>query len=98
MKSLLALAIISISTTSFSSEVLLKKCGPLAEKVVKREAGNGYDRDGIWAFRCELAPNSAVIICELGASKGDGAATDTYRAVLNKSCTSVLRVELIGEE
>jgi hypothetical protein len=98
MKSLIALTIISLSQAAFSSEALLSKCSSLAEIAVKREAKSHDDRNGISAYKCELAPNRAVVICELSASKGNGAASDTYRAILNKSCTGVLRVDLIGEE
>lgn len=65
---------------------------------MKVKFGNGYDRDGIEAYKCELAANRAAVICEVSAAKGDGAASDTYRTILTKSCTKVLRVELLFEE
>lgn len=98
MKTLLALGILCLSTIAFSSDALLQKCGPIAEKSVKKAAGKGYDRDGFIAYQCDLAPNKQVVICLVGASKGGGEANDDYRAILNKSCTSALRVDLIGEE
>ncbi len=57
-----------------------------------------YDKDGFESHRCELAANKKAVICEVSAAKGDGAATDTYRVVLNASCSKAHRVELIGEE
>jgi len=64
----------------------------------QNKAHNGYDRDGFWGVSCELAPNQKAVICEVAASKGRGAATDTYQVVMNATCTKALRVELTGEE
>jgi len=91
--------LLMLSTLSaFATEELLEKCATVAERAVTKKVGWKYDRNGIWAFQCVIAPNNAAFICELGASKGDGAAVDTYRAVLNKTCTKTFRVDLIGEE
>ena len=57
-----------------------------------------YDQDGIEAYDCALAKNKAAIICDLSASKGDGAAVDTYKLVMDKKCSIAYRYELIGEE
>ena len=97
MKKLL-IGILVLSSLAVSASDLLEKCAPVAEETVKAEAGEGYDADGFSANDCQLAPNNAVVICEVSASKGDGEAIDTYRAVLNKSCTKVFRVDLISEE
>lgn len=99
MKNLFALTILCLSSVAFSSDKLLQECGPIAEKeATKRVKKNYYDKDGIWAYECVLAPNKAVVICDLGANKGDGGATDTLRVVLNKTCTKVFKVTLISEE
>jgi hypothetical protein len=74
-------------------------CYSKAETAVKKQAQPGYyDRDGIEALSCELAANQKAVLCEVGALKGEGAAADTYRVVLNASCSRVFRVDLIGEE
>lgn len=57
-----------------------------------------YDANGFETYECFLASNQKAVICEVSASKGDGAAIDTYRVVLNRNCTKIFRVELIGEE
>lgn len=68
-----------------------KKCRALAEREVR------YSREEAFSD-CELAPNKAVYLCEVTALKGGGDASDTYLVVVNKSCSRVLRSELIGEE
>lgn len=57
-----------------------------------------YDEDGIEAYVCNLASNKVVIVCELSATKGDGAAVDTYKLVMDKKCSKAYRYELVGEE
>lgn len=81
-----------------SADIGKTLCEAKAEKAVQNNGNGGYDKDGFYAYNCGYAPNKAAVICEVSASKGDGAATDTYRVVLNKSCTRVYRVELTGEE
>ncbi|WP_374076705.1 hypothetical protein [Bdellovibrio bacteriovorus] len=90
-------SIASISTTAMADE-LAKQCYSKAASVAENFASGNYDEDGFWAYECALASNKKAVICEVGASKGDGAATDTYRVVLNKTCTKAFRVELTGEE
>jgi hypothetical protein len=98
MKLLLIATLALTCLSSFASDELLNKCGPVAAKKVTKSVGKDYDKNGIWTYQCVLAPNKAVVICELGANKGDGAATDTYQAVLDKACTKVLRIDVIGIE
>lgn len=86
------------SSNLFASKDLLAKCGPRTEAYATAAVGRKYDPNGIEAYKCEIAQNKAVVLCELLASKGDGDAHDTYRAVLNKSCTRVLRLDVIGIE
>lgn len=57
-----------------------------------------YDEDGIEAEECSLVKNKAAIICDLSATKGDGAAVDRYVIVMDKKCSIAYRYELIGEE
>jgi len=75
------------------------KCYKTAATAVERQAEVGYyDQNGIATAECAPAPNRRAWICSVAAYKGDGAAADTYRVVLNSSCTRAYRVELIGEE
>lgn len=78
----------------FSSSCLYKAETAVAEFVGK----NNYDKNGFTALECALALNKAVVICDVSASKGDGAANDSYRVILNNTCSEVYRVELTGEE
>ncbi len=75
-------------------------CYKNAEKFTEQSARNyrEYDESGFWAYSCFIASNKKAVICDVSASKGDGDATDTYRTVLNRSCTKAFRVELVGEE
>ncbi len=98
MKTLLSFSLIILSFSAISSDDLLKKCGPLAEKVATKKFGKNYDQDGIWAYECGLAPNKAVVVCDLGASKGDGGATDTLRVVLDKTCSKAYSAKIISVE
>ncbi len=78
-----------------------KSCYARAADFAERDHGKGrkyYDADGFDAFKCEIAQNNKVVICEVGASKGGGEAHDTYRVVMNRDCWKSHRVELIGEE
>ena len=75
-------------------------CESKAEAAVAKfvEDKDYYDQDGFDAFECVLAPNKKVVLCDVAAGKGDGAATDSYLVVLNESCTRTYRVQLTGEE
>ena len=91
-------AAISMSFAANASEIG-KSCYARAEKATERFAEPGYyDHDGFTAYNCESAPNGAAVLCEVSASKGKGAATDTFRVVLSRDCSRTYRVELIGEE
>jgi hypothetical protein len=68
------------------------KCITLAENTVR------YAGEEAYAYDCKLAPNRVVVLCEVAAFKGGGDAVDTWRVVLNKTCSRVYRAELIGEE
>jgi hypothetical protein len=58
-----------------------------------------YDREGFEAFECRKANLGRIVICDVAAPKGGGEAMDTYRVVMNKTCTRTLRpVDLVGEE
>lgn len=98
--SLLAFAaFIIISPKAANAAEVNSACYAKAEAAVKNQAEPGYyDADGIDALDCVIAPNKKAVVCEVGAYKGNGAAADSYRVVLNASCTKVFRVELTGEE
>lgn len=87
-----------IFSNSVMAKEISKQCYDQAASAAEELANGGYDENGFWAFDCRLADNKKVVVCDVGASKGNGDATDTYRVVLNKSCTHVFRVELTGEE
>lgn len=94
----LGLLIAGMSNVANAAQVN-RVCYSKAETAVKRQAERGYyDRNGIQALSCDIASNGKAVICEVGAFKGDGAASDTFRVVLNASCSRLFRVELTGEE
>lgn len=75
------------------------QCYLKAETAVEQFAQPGYyDEDGFQAFNCELASNQKAMICDVGALKGGGEASDTFRVVLSAACDKIYRVELTGEE
>ena len=99
MKKLIVLGLLMAGASSIASAAQIDRaCFAKAAAAVERQSPGYYDRDGVEALSCGLAPNKKAVICDVGASKGDGAASDTYRVVLNASCTKVFRVELTGEE
>lgn len=74
-------------------------CLASASAAVERSGFNDrYDVGGFETLGCERSLNRKVVLCEVSASKGDGAASDTFRVVLSASCSRVLRIDLIGEE
>ncbi len=100
----LAVSIVFLSSLSVSSSAsasageIAKQCYWNAQNFVSLQAERTYDEDGFHAYGCFIAPNKKAVICEVSASKGDGAATDTYRVVMNLSCSKAYRVEMTGEE
>lgn len=89
----------TMAAQSVFAEEIPNVCYNRAEKSVGKVSEDGqYDDDGISARDCGYARNGRAVICEVSASKGDGAATDIYRVVLNKQCSKTFRVELISEE
>ena len=64
----------------------------------KAAAAVRYSGEEAEAQDCQLAPNGGAVICEVAAYKGGGDAVDTWRVVLTKTCSKVLRTELMGEE
>ena len=98
MKTAILVVLTMVSTQVFA-ESIQKECYARSEKAVKRSSSpDRYDKDGIEAQRCSIAANKAAVVCEVSASKGDGAASDTYTVVLAQNCKKVLRLELTGEE
>ena len=97
-KIFLIFPIFVFSFASYANEAS-RKCYPVAEAAVKKQAKKGYyDKNGIEAYNCEYAENGMVVLCDVSASKGQGAATDTYSVVLDVSCDYAMRVDLVGEE
>lgn len=78
-----------ISTQAFA---VPSKCFTLAENKVR------YTGEEAEAYKCELAANGGAVICEVAAYKGGGDAVDTWRIVMDKTCSRVYRSDLIGEE
>lgn len=89
MKTLLIAALAVMSAQAFA---VPNKCYSKSATAVR------YSGEEAEAHECAFAPNGKVVICEVAAYKGGGDAVDTWRVVLNKTCTKVLRTELIGEE
>lgn len=99
----LVLALLMMGISSLTLAVQAKTvCETRAEaavaKFVQAQDKDYYDQDGFYAYECVLAPNKKAVLCDVSASKGDGAANDSYLAVLNESCTRAYRVQLTGEE
>lgn len=65
---------------------------------LKSPYGARYDREGFQAYECYKSPVGKAIVCDVAASKGDGAALDTYRVVMNITCKKPFSVTLTGEE
>lgn len=89
MKTILIAALALMSVQAFA---VPSKCYTKAAAAVR------YSGEEAEAHECTLAPNGKAVICEVAAYKGGGDAVDTWRVVLNKTCTKVFRTELIGEE
>jgi hypothetical protein len=91
------LSLFAINT--MASETISSKCYKNAKRYVEKFAGIGrYDENGFSTYQCATATNKKAVICYVSASKGDGAAIDSYRAVMNRTCSRSFRVELSSEE
>lgn len=102
MKRTLILVGLIVSQISYA-ETTPERCARTAEKAVKESVAMSvlsgrYDEDGIFAGDCNVAKNQKAMLCEVGAMKGDGAASDTYLVVMDLKCRKTFRVEMIGEE
>ncbi|MGE3757526.1 MAG: hypothetical protein AB7H97_07210 [Pseudobdellovibrionaceae bacterium] len=97
MKTLLPFLVFVSCTPAFAVPVGTK-CYKNAAAAVEAAAETTYDRGGIRATGCLLASNKKVVLCEVEAPKGRGAAVDSYRVVLSANCSRVYRVDLVGEE
>lgn len=99
MTKLTSLILISCSIFSVSAYANIPAaCYAKAEAATEKFADSYYDKNGFSAYDCAIAPNGGAVICDVSASKGDGAAIDGYRAVLSLDCKKVYRVELTSEE
>lgn len=95
----LMIGVLVFGSLSASADDLVRRCGLQAERATaKATRGRYYDRDGFMTHQCGLAPNKAVVLCDVSASKGNGAAIDGYRVVLSRDCKRVFRVDLMDEE
>jgi len=96
---LIAMTLIALACGSALAQVPAR-CAGKAERAVRTdgEYASRYVGESVYAHECVLADNRAAVICDVAAEKGDGAANDSYRVVLNKTCSRVFRVELTGEE
>jgi hypothetical protein len=95
---ILGVAGLLLGQVSLADDALVKKCNKVASQATKNFAGEGYDKDGFWAIECKPSSDGRVVVCQVAADKGNGAASDTYQVVLNKSCTAAFSVKLVGEE
>lgn len=98
LQTVLSVSILLGSSISASASNVARECYWNASKFVAAQAERRYDEDGFNAYECFVAPNKKAVICDVSASKGDGAAMDTYRVVMNLSCSKAYRVEMTGEE
>lgn len=98
MKTLITLSFALLSFSSFAEERIPQSCYGKAESAVERRFSYRYDAEGFEAYDCQKNSTGKVVNCEVSASKGDGAATDTYRVTMDLTCSRVFRVDLIGEE
>lgn len=93
------LLVMPFASNSFAGE--FRHCENAAATFLEPEvAGEGYDEgeDAFMGYNCRKSTDQRVVVCDVGVSKGDGAATDTYQVIMNSTCTSMFDFELIGEE
>lgn len=92
-------SVVMLSSAAPAIAAVSKTCYAKSEKAVEKFAKPGYyDEEGFQAFSCVAAPKNKVIVCDVGAMKGDGEASDTFRVILSEDCKRSYRVELTGEE
>jgi hypothetical protein len=90
---------ISVFSVSVRATEIADHCYSNAEIFTEKFAETkNYDAKGFKAFQCIIASNGRVVICDVSAYKGNGEGVDTYKTVMNLSCTEPLRVEVTGEE
>jgi hypothetical protein len=92
------LVLLSFSSVSFAAASIPEYCDVNAASFVEKIYSDSYDREGFEGFDCEVSPRGRAIICKVAASKGDGAALDTYQVVMNLKCSKAFRIDLVGEE
>lgn len=98
MKLIVLAATLSFSLVSLASDIPAQCFIKATKAVEKSTTTGGYDTNGVETLECKLADNKAVYLCQVAASKGDGAAMDSYLVVLTKTCSKALRLELSSEE
>jgi hypothetical protein len=88
-----------MSSVSFAARHSIPDyCAENAASFVEHKYGDNYDREGFEGLNCKRSPVGRAIECTVAASKGNGAAIDTYRVILNTRCSNYYRIDLVGEE
>lgn len=95
---LTCLCLTLVTSPSFAETSIPAYCDFSAAGFVEEKYGDDYDREGFRGLDCEVSPKGRAIICKVAASKGDGAAIDTYQVVMNMDCSKAFRIDLVGEE
>ncbi len=93
------LLLISVLFSKTSMALAIPKlCYTRSENAVESFRPHFYDKKGIEADQCRISKDSQIVYCDVSAMKGEGAASDSYRVYLDRNCTKVLRLKLVGEE
>ena len=87
-----------LSSSIVSAASVPAQCFNKAASAVEKQYAENYDKDGFEAYDCNKSTDNRAVVCDVAASKGDGAALDTYQVVMNKTCSKVFSVKLTGEE
>ena len=94
-----AIALLTMTTAQAFAVVMPTRCYRKAEAAVRAsENGGRYVDEQVDADECGITANRAAVYCEVAAYKGGGDAVDSYRVILTKTCSRVLRTEMTGEE
>lgn len=103
MKRIIFFCCLTISSSVFAKGTdAYSACYPKATLAVaalaERDFQDQYDKDGFFGANCEAVKDSNIIVCTVGASKGNGDATDTYEVIFNEGCNGEGVAELKYEE
>lgn len=102
MKTLITILIITISFSTFAET---KTCEQKSAAATKGAFAGYFTRDPesgtkrrIEQIACGLALRNTIVACEVSASNGDGSGDASFLVTLDRKCSKVTSVELIGEE